>query len=275
MKTNEFQPVSFDDVIFENRHKGYGAYDIRKHYDVHLKTALTIAIISMLLLILFPKVMQHFTPQLKITEVVIPEYDWPVIKPEQVILPKTDKPVQETQTAAAPAPTKRYLVPAVVDRIIIHEDIPTNREILKSDDLIGSQNIDGEKNPNNILGDNTGGNGNANNGLITEPETPMIYVEDMPTFVGGDAAMQKFIYDHINYPENGVTYGLQGTVWVQFTVGKNGKVTDPKILQSVKGGFDEEALRVIKMMPAWKPGKQNGREVPVYIKLPIKFTLKN
>lgn len=274
MKTNEFQPVSFDDVIFENRHRGYGAYDIRKHYDAHLKTASTLALCFILLLILSPRIMQHFSTPVVITQPVIPEEDLPYIELSDIKLPKPEVPAPPTPPASLETIDLR--VPVVVNRIVNPTPIHTNDELLNSNAIIGSRDNDGVLNSNTFTGGESGTSGTGTSNIIpAEPELPLLFVEDMPTFAGGDAALHKFIAEHIRYPQNGINYNLQGTVWIQFTVGKNGKVTDPKIIKSIKGGFDEEAIRVVKMMPAWNPGKQNGREVPVYIKLPIKFTLNN
>ncbi|MEI6122032.1 MAG: M56 family metallopeptidase [Bacteroidota bacterium] len=98
-------------------------------------------------------------------------------------------------------------------------------------------------------------------------------VENMPEYVGGNAAMGKFMADHITYPQKAKESGLQGTVYVSFVVGADGAVGEAKVLRGIGGGCDEEALRVVKLMPKWKPGKQNGSQVSVLFNLPVKFSL--
>ncbi len=109
-----------------------------------------------------------------------------------------------------------------------------------------------------------------------EKEAPFVIVELMPQFKGGEEAKQKFIQKNIVYPEKAKLDGITGTCYVTFVVEKNGEITDAKIIRGVPNGaeLDKEALRVINMMPKWKPGKQNGKKVRVQYNLPIKFVLK-
>lgn len=107
-------------------------------------------------------------------------------------------------------------------------------------------------------------------------EAPLVIVEQMPEFKGGEAARQKFIQQHIVYLEKEKFDGIEGTCYITFVVEKNGKITDAKVLRGVPNGenLDKEALCVINMMPKWNPGKQNGKKVRVQFNLPIKFVLK-
>lgn len=99
-------------------------------------------------------------------------------------------------------------------------------------------------------------------------------VENMPEFPGGEVAMYKFINKHIDYPRMAKESGISGRVFVTFVVERDGSVTDVKILRGIGGGCDEEAMRVIKMMPKWNPGEQRGKPVRVQYRMPIKFTLQ-
>lgn len=98
-------------------------------------------------------------------------------------------------------------------------------------------------------------------------------VEESPAFPGGDAARIQFLQQNIVYPQMARESGIQGTVYVTFVVEKNGAVTDVRVLRGIGGGCDEEAVRVIKAMPKWNPGKQRGKPVRVQFNMPIKFTL--
>ncbi|HXC03777.1 MAG TPA: energy transducer TonB, partial [Bacteroidia bacterium] len=108
-------------------------------------------------------------------------------------------------------------------------------------------------------------------------DTDQIYtlVEKMPEYPGGTEAMKRFMVQNTHYPEPELESGVQGKVFISFVVDKTGKITDAKVLKGVKGGpgLDKEALRVVNLMPAWTPGKINGRVVRVQYNLPVVFTL--
>lgn len=98
-------------------------------------------------------------------------------------------------------------------------------------------------------------------------------LEKMPEFPGGQNALVAYLGDNIKYPEAEKTAGIEGTVYVEFFVAKNGKVQSAAIVKSAATGLDREALRVINTMPKWIPGEKNGKKVEVSVLLPIKFAL--
>lgn len=98
-------------------------------------------------------------------------------------------------------------------------------------------------------------------------------VEQMPEFPGGEDSLNLFIKRNLTYPMTAVESGIQGRVFVTFIIEADGSVNDVRILRGIGGGCDEEALRVISMMPKWIPGIQRGKPVRVQYNLPIKFTL--
>lgn len=106
-----------------------------------------------------------------------------------------------------------------------------------------------------------------------EEEVPLAFVEQMPQYPGGTEAMMKFISENLQYPKTASEMGISGKVILQLVIDKEGKVSDVKVLRGIGGGCDEEAMRVVKLMPAWKPGTQNGKPVTVYFILPILFNL--
>lgn len=110
--------------------------------------------------------------------------------------------------------------------------------------------------------------------LEKDVKTPLTIVEQMPTFPGGNQAMNKFIQENLKFPS--LDYPILGTTYVTFVVEIDGSLTDIKILRGTPNcsACDQEALRVVKMMPKWNAGKQNGRTVRVQYNLPIKFSLK-
>ena len=108
-----------------------------------------------------------------------------------------------------------------------------------------------------------------------EEEAPMNFyvIEKKPEFPGGLVEMQKWIRDHTKYPEVAKENGITGKVYVQFVIGKDGAVTNVKVMRSVDPYLDAEALRVIKAMPKWSPGEQRGKPVKVLFQLPVNFVL--
>lgn len=108
-----------------------------------------------------------------------------------------------------------------------------------------------------------------------EEEVMQIFsvVEEMPSFPGGDPGRIKYLSENIQYPQMAKESGIQGTVYITFVVERDGSVTDVRILRGIGGGCDEEAIRVVKNMPRWAPGKQRGKPVRVQYNLPIKFQL--
>ncbi len=101
------------------------------------------------------------------------------------------------------------------------------------------------------------------------------FVEQMPVFEGGQEALMKFLVNNIRYPEGAVEQEIQGKVIVEFVVYPNGELGKFKILRGVHSLLDKEAMRVVKLTSGkWTPGRQNGKAVPVQIRLPVAFVLK-
>jgi len=100
-----------------------------------------------------------------------------------------------------------------------------------------------------------------------------IPIADWPSFPGGDVAMAKFLSENMHYPKIAVQEGIQGSVHVMFVVEKDGSITNVELLKDIGGGCGDEAVRVIKMMPKWNPGKQRNHAVKVKMRMPVKFKL--
>ena len=98
-------------------------------------------------------------------------------------------------------------------------------------------------------------------------------VENQPTYPGGDEARIEFMIKNIKYPEQAKKNGVQGKVFVTFIVEKDGSLSNVKVMRGIGAGCDEEAVRVIKLMPKWTPGLEKGKPVKVQFVLPIQFTL--
>ena len=108
---------------------------------------------------------------------------------------------------------------------------------------------------------------------IVEGEMPFITYERMPEFPGGEDALYEFLAKNIKYPQAAKDSNIQGRVFVTFVVEKDGTLTNPRVVRDIGGGCGEEALRVVKMMPKWKPGEQSGKVVSMGFTLPIRFNL--
>jgi len=104
-----------------------------------------------------------------------------------------------------------------------------------------------------------------------------VSVEEMPEFPGGTDSLFKHLGAAINYPEEAKAKNLQGVVYVYFVIEKDGNISNVEVRRGVKDApmLDAEALRAIKALPQWKPGKQNGKNVRVAFTFPVKFTLQN
>ncbi|MCB0400925.1 MAG: energy transducer TonB [Flavobacteriales bacterium] len=106
-----------------------------------------------------------------------------------------------------------------------------------------------------------------------EDQTPENSEDTEPEFPGGQAAMQKFIVKHIEYPQIAIENGVSGRVFVQFVVSKDGSISDVQVVRGISPELDAEAVRVIKLMPKWTPGTQGGNPVNIRFTLPINFRL--
>lgn len=108
----------------------------------------------------------------------------------------------------------------------------------------------------------------------SESDTVEVKVEQQPEFPGGKSALFDYLKENVNYPEPSRLQEVEGIVIVQFVVNKDGSLTDVKVQKSVSKLLDEEAKRVVKEMPPWKPGRQRGEPVRVRYRVPIKFSLE-
>jgi len=117
------------------------------------------------------------------------------------------------------------------------------------------------------------------NAEITEPDAKapkeiFVVVEDMPEFPGGDKALMEFIYSNIQYPPSAIERGIEGRVILRFCINYEGLIENVDILRGVDPDLDNEAVRVIKMLPRWTPGKQGGKPVNVWYSVPVTFQLR-
>lgn len=110
--------------------------------------------------------------------------------------------------------------------------------------------------------------------VVEKDEEIFVFVEEQPSFPGGDEELYKFLAENIQYPALARENNVEGKVFVQFVVEKNGSITQVKLVKDIGSGCGQEAMRVVKSMPKWKPGKQRGTAVRSQFTLPIRFKLR-
>jgi protein TonB len=258
------------ELVFDKRNQDYGAYDLRKHYAGNLVKAMAIAFFSVAFLYTGYSIFLKTKP----TEVVrrIP-YDPiipipPTTKPQVVIPPRP-----ATSTPHVPASTIRYPV-LVVTHDRDAENPPKITELETT--AISTQTSKGKDEGINVDIPETGP-GSAEIGKETESNEIKDWtsVEVLPTPYGGAAAWSKFLQKNIHYPARASEEGKQGKVFLSFIVEKDGHLSNITVDRPMGFGLDEEAVRVMKLAPAWKPGIQNGHPVRVKFVIPINFQLSD
>jgi periplasmic protein TonB len=114
---------------------------------------------------------------------------------------------------------------------------------------------------------------NTHTDSLRNQEKTYDFLEQMPEYPGGNKALYEFLATNLQYPAEAVENNIEGTVYVKFFVDENGKVSSPVVLRGIGSGCDEEAIRIINLMPQWKPGVENGKPAAVWYTIPVKFTI--
>ncbi len=163
----------------------------------------------------------------------------------------------------------------VKDELVNPKDQPPTVDDLQNA-IAGPLTIDGTGDdlPLIDIADGTGGGAGALVEAAAPPAEVFLVVEEMPEFPGGQAAMLKFIGKHLRYPSSAQAKGIAGIVYVSFVISPEGQVTQVEVMKGIDTACDQEAVRVISKMPAWKPGRQSGRNVSVRYSLPIRFSMQ-
>ncbi|MGL4598403.1 MAG: TonB family protein [Bacteroidia bacterium] len=267
METNLVLSPSFNELVFEKRHKAYGAYKLRRTYHRRVLSSLLVATASFGLAIgLFFALQQPAQAKMPVFKnegcvliSVVPDEPKPQ-EPEPKVEPKQTPPAPKT-----PVAQPELTVPVVTTQPVITPP-PTNNGAGGS-----------PKGQDGGTGSDTTGKVVSNPCIDCPPANPNptvveipTWVEDMPFSDVADAHIRK----NTVYPEFERARGKEGTVFIQFIVRKDGTLDDFKVAKGVSPAIDREALRVAKTMPNWNPGKQNGHEVDVICTKPIAFKLK-
>lgn len=271
MDINKILKSDYLDLIFEGRNKLYGGYDLRKRYPERMKKA-GLAILSICVVGLaynvFANRAKKATPPPPPPPIEVKLAEPPPIDDKQ---PPPPPPPSEPPPPVKP--TVQFTPPEIKkDEEVKEDEKPAEQKDLK-DAAAGLKTQEGDVNGIDPGIVDNPGNGT---GIVEAPREPEIFkfVEQMPEFPGGEAALYKWLGDHIQYPERAMNQSQQGTVRVKFVVNEDGSISNVEVARPLGFGLDEEAKRVVSSMPKWSPGKNNGKPVKVYYQVPIKFVLQ-
>jgi len=257
MKKNKEKVPDFDDIIFRDRNKDYGAYDLRRRYNSTMSISLVVGLSFSISLVLVP----FFTSdpaelksrgRIDVSTSFDPTLIEPPVPPEA---PAIQKPPEEAINQV------RFVPP-----VIVTDDAVPADEMPAADDLyqeIGDGKPD-EVSPAEPVPDP----------VIPPDDLPRVFVKEMPSFPGGTTELMRYISEQIIYPEDALMNRIQGTVILRFVVSKTGDVINVELIRGVDPLLDNEAIRVVSALPRWRPGKQEGVPVPVYFTMPVTFKLK-
>ena len=274
MKTSLLLNREMNDIVFENRNKSYGAFALRHDYERNMSRAMISAFLFFLCCINTPNVIRLFQNRTSVDDITYTNTPVnleavktiaPVVKPP-VKIPQKTPPSIKSQIA--------YIAPAVKpdDHAIVEVDIPQVEQLANVE--IGSTTIN---NPEGTIDAGIVDNYDNSSAIVETNVEPAVFnsyaVQQQPEFPDGMAAMYAFLQKNLDFPQLAIDMGISGTVYVQFVVTKEGFIQNATVLKGPGGGLNQEALRVVNMMPRWKPGKHNGKAVAVNFTLPIKFQL--
>lgn len=260
------------DVVFAGRNKAYGAYELRKENPKHTNRSLIIAVVLFVIIISLPTIINWI-------EGILPKAPEKVKVTDVVLQPPP--PVDQTKKPPPPPPEPpkprvdqvRFPPPVVKpDNEVREKDPPTVEELKTADP--GQETVKGDPNADIRIDEPVG---KSDVKQVVEDNSNEIFtsVEQSAEFPGGMDKFTNYLSKNMRYPAVARENNVQGRVIVTFVVEKDGSLTDIKVLRGIGSGCDEEAMRVIKNSPKWKPGIQNGRPVRQQYTVPIQFTLQD
>lgn len=268
--------ASLDDLVFEGRNKAYGAYQLRQQYSGNLASAggLTLGIAALLLAGILAWPAAQPKPTATFSKPVEPT----VVKLEDVKVP----PPKEAKLApahVAPAAPKaaRASAPTLPTQVAKDELVPPTKPV----EAIVPATPDGAVGPPTTgpadplaTASSSGPTSSTGTEVASASSEPFTFVEKMPEFAGGQAALLRYLSSHLRYPTQALREGAEGRVFLSFVVGADGAISEVTVLKGLGFGLDEEATRVVRQMPAWTPGYQARHAVPVRFTLPITFKMQ-
>ena len=272
------------DVVFENRNKEFGAYQLRLNSKPrHLRAFLFTLIGAIAIIIIaysYMKVAAYIEEQ-RIMDQANQELDAVDLAAEE------QEEEQEPEETKFEQPEEQALPEEILNTVKVTELLIAKDEEVKAEDEIKSQ--DELKETQTAFGQTDFDKGTDDRNVIREhkeevivekkeevkePEKVFTAVEQMPQFPGGEAELMKYLSKNIKYPTMAMENNIQGRVVVQFVVTKTGSIGEVKVVRSVDRDLDREAIRVCKSLPKFTPGKMNGQAVNVWYTLPVNFKLQ-
>ena len=265
------------DLVFEGRNKAYAAYRLRKSTTKRNILAM-VAVVLLLIVAFIILTVKNFVDEQRakvaMTQVAeLTNYKQPEKKAE-VKQKKVE--VEPERVVERVKSSIKFTAPVIKkdEEVKPDEELKTQDELMSTKTAIGTFDVKGN--------DDANGEILKAKEVIAEPEPPkheeenkvFDIVEQQPLFPGGPAALMKYLSENTKYPVVAQENGVQGRVTVQFVVEKDGSISDVHVLRGVDPSLDKEAVRVVKSMPRWTPGKQNGITVRVNYRVPVLFRLQ-
>jgi len=267
--------ATLDDIVFADRNKAYGAFELRQGYRKDVTKATIIGAALFVLAMFTPSIINSLTAG-KEEEAPMVEVDLMKIPPPPID-PAEPPPPPPPPVEAPKVNTVKFLPPEVKKDEEVPEEVPppTVEEIKEA--VVADKTIEGDPNANEIIVAPEAVAAPSKGTVVEaapEPEKVFTVVEQQPEFPGGTTEMYKYLSKNIKYPSAASRANVSGRVFLSFVVNTDGSIQDVSVLKGLGFGCDEEAIRVVKAMPKWKPGKQSGRAVRVKYNLPINFQLE-
>ncbi len=267
------------DIIFEGKNKEFGAYELRQQSDGrHNRSMLAVVvviIVAFLLSALFNTVFQ------KSEEEVLAETEQVLVDISTQTEEEEPEPEEELERYEEEKPevlpeevlnTVKVTELAIVDddQVTKEDEIKTTEELQQVTTAFGQTDFDKGTDDRNVVREY------KDEVVVEEKKAEEVFraVEQMPQFPGGEGELMKFISKNIKYPTMAMENNIQGRVVVQFVVTKTGDIGEVKVMRSKDPDLDKEAVRVVKSLPKFIPGKMNGQAVNVWYTLPITFKLQ-
>lgn len=277
MNTATISGNDFLDILFNGRNKDYGAYELRRKYDRRVRNAI-MGTASMALLAVGSYALSNHLSVTETHTLSRPVVDVVKLRDLSTETKTPPPPALPSSTPPPARPSVKFLPPVIArNEEVRPEDVPPRIEELENKS-VGVTTTDGDVHGIDVgLVPDAPGTGVVDMPLVKEREDPdhvFRFVEIPPSFPGGEEALAKYLGNNTRYPHVAAENGIEGVVVVQFVVDYEGNVKDVKVVTPAKGGgLEQEASRVIRSMPKWKPGRQNGRYVSVLYSIPVNFRL--
>ncbi|MFT4061807.1 MAG: TonB family protein [Edaphocola sp.] len=270
MDINKILKADYLDILFEGRNKKYGAYELRKKYSKRAAIAglISVGVVGGIFAATMIK------PKEKIEAVApVDVKDVQLAEPPPMD-PKKPPPPPPVAPPPPVKPTVKFTPPIIKKNEEVHEEEMIKEPPKDEKVVVGPADIKGSGDPDAIDPGLSSQSGTGKGGPVEEAGPPVdkifTSVEQMPT---PPFDVNQYLAKNIRYPAAAREDNIQGRVVLQFVVDKDGSVTDIVIKKDIGGGCGKEAERVVRSMPKWKPGKQNGQPVKVYFTLPVSFKL--